>query len=403
VFDSLHIALLSVACFLSFPVLFGMSLVNFKDMPVLIGISLISCGFVVLLSDQSLGSYLSLFTLIFLGTVVSMGTRIGIVFILIAIIGLNSLFILFLLITKRVKLNILYLFSSISMGLILSVLLLSLINPLIRMNLLELIIDSYDVTSKYPADIEIKMAGVTVNSLNLPWWYVPIWLTVKLPILFLLTFLIAFTIFERDLFNNVNKLKIILLFPFLIQSLIIPLIIISIRPTMYDEIRQLLFIYPGLIIGTILIYFLLINQKSPLHLDLRTFLIILILLIPATNLISVVRWFPYSYAYINEIGKLTGGERSWDVDYWGVSAYEGVSKLESYNVDALVAAPTKGTSFFLGAKDLMELNLQVGEKYGFYKFYRFDNYGPDKDCLEVFVIVRAGFELGSGAICSLTK
>ena len=399
IFNSFKIELYTLTVYLTFPVLFGMSLVNFKDIPVMAGVSLVSCGFIQILATGK-HRYLNFFALITIGLIISFGTRVGIFYILIFIILCNYLFILMLKSFKKINLNILYLTVSLLLSLFCAFFILRMINPLIKIDIIQLIIDSYNMTSNNPLSIDNKIANQTLNSTNLPWWYIPVWLIVKIPLLQLLIFIISLVLLFKTYISHFYSNKLYFVFPFIVQSVIVPILLIVYRPVMYDEIRHILFIYTGLILFNSVFFYGVMTYKPKKSFLIRNLVILLFMLLPFLNLVYVYKWFPYSYAYINEIGKYSGQEKSWDVDYWGVSSQEGVMKLQKYSLNAIVVSPSISTSFYLGTKKPEDLDMFEKSNYGFYKFYRFDNFNFDDNCEKIFEISRDGFKLGAGAICS---
>jgi hypothetical protein len=103
----------------------------------------------------------------------------------------------------------------------------------------------------------------------------------------------------------------------LFASIYVVVVIVALRAHLYDETRQLLFIYPLLfLIAVIALYVL----------SLRVALIAVILSL-ALFLWDQVRLHPYQYVYFNEFARFLDVDRLFETDYWGTSSREHAKSL----------------------------------------------------------------------------
>jgi hypothetical protein len=116
------------------------------------------------------------------------------------------------------------------------------------------------------------------------------------------------------------------------------------------------------------------------------------------SLFATVRWMPYSYAFVNPVVGWTSSERSWELDYWGVSAIEGVRLLQQQGLSTVAVEPTLMTSDIVGAVWRDQAREQSPDGYGLYVFHRGDS--SIGTCEPLFTIRRDGQVLGEGARCT---
>ena len=60
---------------------------------------------------------------------------------------------------------------------------------------------------------------------------------------------------------------------------------------------------------------------------LRTAIPFAAVVVVAVSLLASISWAPYAYAYLNPVAGADKNGLSWELDYWGVSAKEGVERL----------------------------------------------------------------------------
>ena len=155
------------------------------------------------------------------------------------------------------------------------------------------------------------------------------WLAVKLPLFTLAG--VAFVPFALKKlwpkpFQRIAYLTL------LFGSVYVLIVIIPLRAHLYDETRQLLFIYPLLILsGAIAIY-----------VTSRRVALVGVCVSLAIFAWDQVRLNPYQYVYFNEIGRFFDINRLFETDYWGLSAREHARLLNAYATesDCLYVDPT---------------------------------------------------------------
>jgi hypothetical protein len=139
--------------------------------------------------------------------------------------------------------------------------------------------------------------------------YVSGWLVVKLPAMILVGIaLVPFVLkrIVRDAFQRIAYLTL------LFGSLYMLIAVVALRSHLYDETRQLLFIYPLLfLLGSVALY--VASRKLALAAALLSL---------AIFAWDQVQLHPYQYVYFNEIARFLNIDKLFETDYWGASGRE---------------------------------------------------------------------------------
>jgi hypothetical protein len=123
--------------------------------------------------------------------------------------------------------------------------------------------------------------------------------------------------------------------------------------------------------------------------------------VTAASLFAVVRWFPYQYAFINPIAGWDKGSRAWELDYWGVTAREGVERLAGEGLSPIAVIPASEPSRPFGGLTGEEVAVLAPppQRSGIYAFLRWDSRIREEWCTVTFTITRDGQTLGQGGYC----
>ena len=145
--------------------------------------------------------------------------------------------------------------------------------------------------SKHIQSVCTTTLGECMKAQNLPSSYIPIWLFFKLPLLIIFG-LFLFPIYEKKIFSNKNNLFIIGSLLSSVLAIIFFLILFNVN--LYDELRQILFIFPLiLIISLSTIYFC--SKKTSY---------MLLILFSFYFLFQNIKIFPYNYIWLNNLHTL---------------------------------------------------------------------------------------------------
>ena len=180
--------------------------------------------------------------------------------------------------------------------------------PLYWMNPL-IFITAIQEMGRFYNDVCTNTLGTCMYAKDLPPTYIPIWLSVKLPLLIILgIFLIPFT--EKKIFID-NK-KNVFFGTILITSILVPLILILRNVTLYDELRHIMFLIPlFFILGTVSLY--MFSKK---------FFFIFSILTISLFVIENIKIHPYQYVWFNLPSRALDLTSDFELEYQGLSGKE---------------------------------------------------------------------------------
>ena len=397
------------ATVMTLPLWVGMSHMNFKDMPVAVGLSLLSAGLILAYRrgrPGHSGTLASALVLISMGSFLAIGTRVGAIVLVVIISGLSAAWWLLLAIRRKTLPRATQTIAVTGIRLAASILMLWMTNPVANIDTPRLILDSIRVSGSFPIDFTVRVAGVDVATTNLPLWYAPAWVAAQLPLalwVWVLVVLVLVVPVARKFGCGYVTRGAEHLFPVLVQAVVLPILIIASGATLYDGIRHLLFAVPA---GIAILILLLRNVLSPWNQPqrIRITLVALILAGVSFNVFAVARWFPYSYAFINPIAGANAPSRDWELDYWGVSAREGVERLRRYGTQEVLVIPNSDMAVPYGGIASASSSSDGSDTVGVYAFLRFGADLPSSSkCTDVFAIERDGQILGRGGMCPLIR
>jgi hypothetical protein len=206
---------------------------------------------------------------------------------------------------------------------------------------------AFQFMSHFPFDVSMLFMGQTISSIHLPWFYIPVWIAVTTPILYLLTFipgLMTIVWHQRSWLRKEispdQRDEVLVLLAFLLPLLTV----ILIQSVLYDAWRQMFFIYPPLLLISIKgLHWIWLQLKTRLSQPLSFGLGIAALLI---GLLSTGLWMinnhPYQNVYFNRLaGKdMQTVQQNYMMDYWGLAYREGIEAIlavdDADHIDMLV-------------------------------------------------------------------
>lgn len=175
--------------------------------------------------------------------------------------------------------------------------------------------------SDFPWDGKVLFNGVYYPTNELPIGYVPILLGIQYTEPVILLFFMGLIILARKIWERTIHSELAISVTF---WGIIPFILFTVlRPSLYDNTRQLLFIVPPLffIIGLALEW---VFQR--VHGWFGRYVILGLLLFP--GIYSIIDLHPYQYTYYNSLVQgLQGSHRRFESDYWTISFREAAEYL----------------------------------------------------------------------------
>ena len=298
-------SIIATVLYLTYPYLYGHALLNPKDIPFLAFWLFSTFFFIKLLKKLYYQKKISLSDTLIIAFLVSYLISIRIIGFLIFIqfiIGLVVLinykkFDLIKLLNQNVKNIVLFIFCFF--------IFLYILNPIFWFNPYE-IINSISHMSSYYNDVCTLTLGECLKSKDLPAKYYFIWILYKLPLISIIG-LMFFPFVEKKIFNL--EFSSIIFLNLLISILTIIFLLIIRKASIYDEIRHILFLVPLILIISFYILFIL-NKK----------LFYILSFISCIFFISDnIKIYPYQYSWLNSFAKFYNIQKTFEVDYWGVS------------------------------------------------------------------------------------
>lgn len=193
--------------------------------------------------------------------------------------------------------------------------------PLLWESPIAQLLDALSFMAKYRFNQDILYFGQIISSLKLPWHYLPVWIGITTPILYLVLWIIGLAVIIKtalklgwQFWENSEQMQDV----FFLTLFLAPVLgFIVLRPVIYDGWRHFYFIYPAFLMvalrGFSATNSLLENHKTAKRL-LTTFF--------ALSLMGSGTWMIWAHPLQNVYFNLLIGSNwrsKFDVDYWGLS------------------------------------------------------------------------------------
>tara|TARA_Y100000816_G_C26095822_1_gene579905 strand:+ start:209 stop:1858 length:1650 start_codon:yes stop_codon:yes gene_type:complete len=317
-FKNYQIPFFGVLFYISSPRVFGDSFFNNKDA---IFLSLITISLFYSFKILQKFNYKNIFYFALFSALATSSRVLGI-FLPISIVGI----IFFEMLDKKLNINLILKFSL----LLISYFLLTIIFwPYLWSDPFINFLKAYSIFSNYIIDIEFLFNGDYVSSKNLPYSYLPIWISISTPIIVILLFCFGYFLYSRIFFsrlinleknidNNIwsNKEEKKDFFIFFNISGILIYLILS-KTILYNGWRQVYFLH------VFLVYFssyglniLLENFRLLKKIKILIYFFISVFLLNIG--FEIYKTHPYQSLYFNNFVKKNTHGR-FEVDYWGLS------------------------------------------------------------------------------------
>jgi hypothetical protein len=383
---------------LATPLWLGMSHVDFKDMPVAAGVTLVTAGLVVSLVIEA-GRKAALVGALLAGAggAIVLATRAGSLTLIVALAIGTAATAAGWRIGRGRGPRVLPVVVACGSAIVCAFAFTWATNPIARIDMVQWLEDSAEYARSVHWELPpMRVAGTDVRGDDLPWWYVPAWLAAQLPLFTQMAIVggiavLVATVIRRHSVGSAGATM--ALVPIALQAVALPVAMLLGGAVIYDGLRHLLFIIPALV-AFAAIALAVLDRRSRGH-RLSVLLPLGAIVIVAVSLLSSIRWAPYAYAYVNPIAGPDKDARTWDLDYWGVSAKEGVERLQALGYEPIHVEPSASVGLPYGA---VEGPTVGGPRTGLYVFLRWGG-AADYGCTVVFTIERGGHVLGEGARC----
>jgi len=324
VFKSEWLALLGALMLLLSPRIFAHSFFNSKDLPFL-SMMIISL-FTLTKTDVGKWKYLVLHGII---TGIAINIRImGVLIVALSILW----FILMFLQHKNLKL---FLRKSITYSIVVLISL-YVFWPYLWTDPVNHFIAAFREMSNFNWDDPVLFFGREFPGTDVPWYYIAAWIGISTPVLYLIFSLLGFGLFiskllparRADIFNDPFKFQIIALL-----GITVPLsMVIIFNSTLYDDWRQMYFIYPFILITAIFGIFQLIKKFKNKPVIIRSMILLMIVYLAFTGFRMVII-HPHQQVYFNECvpTKSEYIRYNFEMDYWGLSYKQSLEHILDFD------------------------------------------------------------------------
>lgn len=199
--------------------------------------------------------------------------------------------------------------------------------PWLWLNPWEHFLLAFKNMSKFRHSVDLIFMGNIINSKNVPWFYIPIWVCITTPPIYIVFFIYgtitsAFLLIKKNIFKldkpQLIDLTVLILFFAPIFS------VIYFKSVLYNGWRQLYFIYPAFLYIAIFGAYTAFNKISKNIIARKIFIAIAIISLCNTG-IWMIRFHPNQFLYFNILAH--NWEKNFDLDYWGVAYRQPVEKI----------------------------------------------------------------------------
>ena len=270
----------------------------------------------------------------------------------------------------------------------------TIIHPASWSNPVGWFIETLQYLSKHEWGGTVLFEGKFISAKSLPWNYLPKWLVITIPLIFQIAFFIClflvFYIYKK--LTNIQQACVILV---LLQVFFTPIIAIVKQSTMYDGMRQFMFMMPGIAAfsATSLAW---IYQRIS-RTSVRIFAVVLIITLFSPIVFDMVALHPYEYIYFNRIfGGLANAHNQYETDYWGLSMREGMEWINnnvSSTTTVVSSSPLPSSKTFAAPSINIISHKKFAETEASKRFYyialpRWDYQSKFADCSVVYSVKR---------------
>lgn len=201
-------------------------------------------------------------------------------------------------------------------------------------------LEAFRLSAKIPYLGRVFYWGKIVEVIHLPWHYVPVWISISVPLLYLIfgiigTFALLSRLFRKASPSRMERIA----GPLILLWFFFPLLSsILLNTYVYDEWRHLFFIYPALIllclVGVSVTSLAFPKKRFRMFPDRAKTLLVIVVLISLFPVgLFMVRYHPHQYVYFNLLAgrDMASAARKFETDYWGLSYKQGLEYLLKLN------------------------------------------------------------------------
>lgn len=340
------ISIIGTLMLMLYPRFFAEQFYNIKDM-VFVAVFIVSMWATVQLIENNFSKlWIILFSLI---VALTTNVRIvGVIFILVILAYLWCERIIYLFTGKQVHQN---LTNIKALGITISILLLfftafAISIPATWKNPVEGVINAFTTFSHFDWNGSIVFMGKIIEDLQIPWYYIPVWIVVSVPIWYIVLTIISIVLFARKVIKEGKKDKLLdtlIEYKYMLWALVLfggPWMGMTILgSTLYNGWRHCYFMLPPMIL--LAMYGLVFMLKKKKEIVLFGTLTIILL---SSQAGWIIKNHPYEMVYFNSIGRKYASE--FDRDYWHMAEYQAWKYIAEHDGSEKISVNSLGTKHF---------------------------------------------------------
>jgi hypothetical protein len=242
--------------------------------------------------------------------------------------------------------------------------------PYLWSNPLGNLINSFTVMNRFPLAYDIFYLGTFIKSTEVPWHYIPVWIMITTPIVYILffflgSFLIIKGILKNGiiLYSNKNEQQDFLFFLMFAMPLVA---VITFNSALYDGWRHMYFIDAPLLLIAMTGFSYMLGLMKEAHsgrdLCATLFITAAIVFCLITTSYQMIKYHPFQNVYFNFLAGNKAGQ-NFELDYWGLSFRQALEYVVKHDkrplitVSTNVPAPLINNAIFIEKSDVRRLRL----------------------------------------------
>jgi hypothetical protein len=202
---------------------------------------------------------------------------------------------------------------------------------------------------------------------EIPWTYLPVWIAITVPPVYLLLSATGLIAMLRNLFSTkLNLLKYIrspfYYDVFFLALCFVPILsVIALHSVVYNGWRHLYFTYPLMLLIAIRGLDAILKIPSLQESRFKSVPLIVLILAIISNGIWMIKNHPNEQVYFNSLIK--NPQTNYDLDYWGVSLLQAYKQLAVYDKNAEIKVAIDSANFAPAEYNILLLPKQTRERY----------------------------------------
>ena len=226
--------------------------------------------------------------------------------------------------------------------------------------------------SHFRLGLTVLYLGQYIKDFLLPWHYIPVWIAISTPLVYVMTFCIGYlrTIMlagrNPAQFYRHHKSELVI---FLLISLPV-LAVILMKSVVYDAWRQMFFVYPFFLvislIGLRALWGFVRGKAGSIFI--QTILVFLIVFNLSSVVVFMIRNHPYQNVYFNSLAGRNMKEikTRFDLDYWGLSFTKAFEHIVTHDSDPFIKIYVDGRHYVDGHPEVVPTGMLKGQGYRTY-------------------------------------